>query len=60
MFGNMDRSLQEAKASLEIEGMKMPVGSENLIKMKLNGDISQKEFIKRAAEMARSTLVVNR
>jgi hypothetical protein len=48
----IEQMVRQAKATLAIEGMEMSKQDEELIKAKLRGEISRKEFLKRALEMA--------
>ena len=47
-----DRAFRNAKASLEIENQTLQVGAEELILRKLNGQISQADFLREAAALA--------
>lgn len=46
--------MRNASASLEVEGLTVPEGGEELIRKKLRGEISHSEFLKQAAEVARN------
>ncbi|GEM_PF-5154299 len=52
------KAIREAEASLQIEGMSLPVGGKNLIHESLDGQISHEEFIRKAIEMSRSSVSV--
>jgi hypothetical protein len=45
--------MANAKASIEIEGLKITKKSEDLVYERLIGNISEEEFLKRALEIAR-------
>ena len=48
----ISKAINEAKASLEIEGMFLPEGAEPLIEKRLRGEMSQEEFVQKAMELA--------
>ena len=45
-------AMANAKASIEIEGLRITKKSEDLVYERLIGNISEEEFLKRALEMA--------
>jgi hypothetical protein len=47
------KAMANAKASIEIEGLKITKRSEDLVYERLIGNISEEEFLKRALEIAR-------
>jgi hypothetical protein len=47
------KAMANAKASIEIEGLKITKKSEDLVYERLIGNISEEEFLKRALEIAR-------
>lgn len=48
-----NRALENAKASLAVEGMYLPENEQQLIKMKLTGQITESQFKKMALELAK-------
>lgn len=48
-----NRALENAKASLAVEGMYLPESEQQLIKMKLTGQITDVQFKKMALELAK-------
>jgi hypothetical protein len=46
----LEKNLNEAKASLAIENLYLTKNEDELVKARLRGDISHEEFIKRASE----------
>jgi len=46
------QALRQAKASLEIENMRLPDGAEQLIADRLLGRMSERDFLRRALELA--------
>ncbi|WP_082232319.1 hypothetical protein [Halobacillus massiliensis] len=45
--------IHSAKASMAIEGLQLTKKEESLVKKRLTGSITEKEFLKRALELAR-------
>lgn len=48
-----NRALENAKASLAVEGLYLPESEQQLIKLKLTGQITELEFKKMALELAK-------
>lgn len=46
------KAMDNAKASLEIEGLKVKKKSEELVRKRLSGEISQEEFLEQAKKLA--------
>ncbi len=46
------KAMDNAKASLEIEGLKVKKESEELVRKRLSGEISQEEFLEQAKKLA--------
>lgn len=46
----LEKNLNEGKASLAIENIYLTSTEDELVKAKLSGDISREEFIKRASD----------
>lgn len=51
---NLQEHLDQAKASLAIEGLELTKKEEDLILARQRGEITQREFLKRAAELAKN------
>jgi hypothetical protein len=49
----IDDQIRQAKATLAIEGMEMTPEDEKLIRTKLRGEISHKEFLHEALKLAK-------
>lgn len=49
---DIDVAMEQADASLKIEGLSVPPGADDIIRKKLRGEISHQEFLKQAAAMA--------
>jgi hypothetical protein len=49
----IEKALRNAKASMEISGFKIPEEITKLVRSKLNGEISEEEFLKEALERAK-------
>jgi hypothetical protein len=47
------KAMENAKASIEIEGLKVTKESEELVYQRLNGNISEKEFLERVVEIVK-------
>jgi hypothetical protein len=50
----LKKAMANAKASIEIEGLKITKESEKLVYERLIGNITEEEFLKRALEIASS------
>jgi hypothetical protein len=48
------KAMENAKASIEIEGMNVTKESEELVYQRLKGNISEKEFLERVLEIVTS------
>ena len=46
------KAMDNAKASLEIEGLKVKKESEELVRKRLSGEISEEEFLEQAKKLA--------
>lgn len=51
---DIEKAMKEAGANLAIEGLHVSEKGDELIRMKLRGEISHEEFLKRAAEVAKN------
>jgi hypothetical protein len=49
----LEKALRSAKASLEIEGLKVEDYHEELVRKKLKGEISEEEFLETAKKIAK-------
>lgn len=50
---SVEKAIRNARASMELSGFKITEKQENLIRSKLNGEISEEEFLRIALEMAK-------
>ncbi|MDQ0173085.1 hypothetical protein [Paenibacillus tundrae] len=51
--GRMERVIRIAEASLNIEGQELQAGAKKLIELKLSGQISKKDFLRMAKDLAK-------
>lgn len=51
----IEKALRNAKASLEISGFNVTAKHEKLVQSRLNGEISEEEFLKKALELAKES-----
>jgi hypothetical protein len=51
----LEKALRNAKASLEISGLNVTAKHEKLVQSRLNGEISEEEFLKKALELAKES-----
>lgn len=51
----MERAFRNAKASLEISGFNVTEKHEKLVRSRLNGEMSEEEFLKKALELAKES-----
>ncbi len=51
----IEKALRNAKASLEISGFNVTEKHEKLVRSRLNGEISEEEFLKKALELAKES-----
>lgn len=51
----LEKALRNAKASLEISGFNVKEKHEKLVRLRINGEISEEEFLKKALELAKES-----
>ncbi len=51
----IEKALRNAKASLEISGFNVTEKHEKLVRSRLNGEMSEEEFLKKALELAKES-----
>ena len=51
----IEKALSNAKASLKLSGFNVTEKHEKLVRSKLNGEISEEEFLKKAIEIAKES-----
>jgi hypothetical protein len=50
---DIEKALQEAKATLAIEGLELTKEEEDLIRSRQQGDLTQEQFLEKALEIAK-------